>query len=62
MNPVVARVVAGGLAGCLSTVVCFPLDVVRTFLTVQTSGRQYDGALVRLLLSRSVVCTLYEYG
>jgi len=34
---------AGGLAGATASVVCYPLDLVRSFLSVQTTNQQYRG-------------------
>jgi Ca2+-binding EF-hand superfamily protein len=42
---------AGGLAGMTSTIFCYPLDLVRSILTVQTSNAEYKGmndALVKI--------------
>lgn len=36
---------AGGLAGMTSTIFCYPLDLVRAILTVQTTEQKYKGML-----------------
>jgi hypothetical protein len=33
----------GGLSGMISSFICYPLDLTRSILTVQTSSKQYDG-------------------
>lgn len=33
----------GGLSGFTSCIICYPLDLVRSYLTVQTTGTQYKG-------------------
>jgi hypothetical protein len=35
--------VAGALAGSTSSVLCYPLDIVRSYLTVQTNHGQFNG-------------------
>eukprot|EP00461_Guttulinopsis_vulgaris_P001103 UN01103 len=37
------RFVAGALSGTASTLFCYPLDLVRSLLTVQTTQQKYDG-------------------
>ena len=39
--------VCGGLAGMTSAIFCYPLDLARVYLTVQTSDRNYTGTLKR---------------
>jgi solute carrier family 25 phosphate transporter 23/24/25/41 len=40
---VALRFIAGGLSGATSAFLCYPLDLVRSHLTVQTTVRHYNG-------------------
>jgi hypothetical protein len=55
-NPGTLKVLtAGGLAGMTSTIICYPLDLVRSILTVQTNTLEYKGmndALVKIYRSK----------
>eukprot|EP00475_Leptophrys_vorax_P040607 TRINITY_DN75585_c0_g1_i1.p1 TRINITY_DN75585_c0_g1~~TRINITY_DN75585_c0_g1_i1.p1 ORF type:complete len:449 (-),score=114.82 TRINITY_DN75585_c0_g1_i1:96-1442(-) len=42
-NGTLSVLLAGGLAGMTSTIFCYPLDLVRAILTVQTTSQVYSG-------------------